>query len=97
MMTEDVMTKIVARDDFGGIIARAGLTRTELARQANISTRTLDALARKETYGRTGAVRESTAWKVAHAYAKLKTVTSEAAFAHLFVEVEVEDDEGNEQ
>ena len=83
-MLAEVTMKIVARNDFGSVIAKAGLTRTEVAREANVSVRTLDSLARKETYQRTGAVRESTAWKIAHGYAKLKSVAPDAAFDALF-------------
>jgi hypothetical protein len=88
MINEQVATMTIkARPDFGSIIARAGLTRTEVAREANISTRTLDALARPETYDRTGALRESTAWKIARALAKLTDQTPNDAFNLLFVEV----------
>ena len=89
MVNEQVVAMAIkVRPDFGSTIARAGLTRTEVARQANISTRTLDALARPETYDRSGALRESTAWKIARAMAKLTEQTPEATFSQLFVEVE---------
>ena len=91
MINEQVATMTIkARPDFGSIIARAGLTRAEVAREAAISTRTLDALARPETYDRTGALRESTAWKIARALARLTSQEPEAAFNQLFVEVESE-------
>lgn len=88
MINEQVATMTIkARPAFGSLIARAGLTRTEVARAADISTRTLDALARPETYDRTGVLRESTAWKIARALAKLTDQAPEAAFNQLFVEV----------
>jgi hypothetical protein len=49
MINEQVVTMAIkARPDFGSQIARAGLTRAEVARAADISTRTLDALARPD-------------------------------------------------
>lgn len=91
MVNEQVVTMTIqARPDFGSIIARAGLTRSEVARAADISTRTLDALARPDTYKRTGALRESTAWKIARALARLTDQDPEVAFNLLFVEVEPE-------
>jgi hypothetical protein len=87
MIAEDTM-KIRAREEFGSIIARAGLTRPELASAAGISTRTLDSLARPEGYGRSGSTREVTAWKIARGFARLTEQTPEAAFDRLFVEVE---------
>lgn len=87
-MTEIMAMKIKARPDFSSIIARAGLTRSEVARQANMSTRTLDALARPEIYDRVGTLRESTAWKLARAFGKLTDRTPDEAFALLFVEVD---------
>jgi len=89
MVNEQVVTMAIrARPDFSSQIARAGLTRSEVARAADISTRTLDALARPETYKRTGALRESTAWKIARALATLTSQAPEAAYNQLFVEVE---------
>jgi len=87
-MIEATMNKIKARPDFGSIIARAGLTRSEVARAAGISTRTLDALARPETYDRSGSLRESTAWKIARGFATTAALTPEEAFSVLFVEVD---------
>jgi hypothetical protein len=87
-MTEIVTMKIKARSDFGSIIARAGLTRAEVARVTGMSTRTLDALARPEIYDRSGTTRESTAWKIARSFAKLTDQAPDAAFNQLFVEVE---------
>ena len=86
LVIEDAMQTIKARPDFGSLVARAGLTRSEVARAADVSTRTLDALARPEIYNRSGAVRESTAWKIARGFAQLTQQTPEQAFNALFVE-----------
>ncbi len=82
------MARIKARDDFGSIIARAGLTRPQLGQAAGVSTRTLDSLARPAGYSREGYAREVTAWRIARAFAQLTNTTPEAAFAALFIEVE---------
>jgi DNA-binding XRE family transcriptional regulator len=83
---EAPMARIKARPDFGSAIARAGLTRTEVARAAGVSTRTLDSLARPSGYGREGYTRESTAWKIARGFAQLTTTAVEIAFSKLFIE-----------
>lgn len=93
-IAEDVM-KIKARPDFGSLIARAGLTRPELSRVSGISTRTIDALARPEGYGRDGSTREVTAWKIARGFAQLTDRSPEDAFQVLFVEVD-ESEGGND-
>jgi DNA-binding XRE family transcriptional regulator len=80
------MARIKARAQFGSVIARAGLTRAEVANAAGVSTRTLDSLARPEHYGREGYTRESTAWKIARGFAGLTSATAETAFDSLFVE-----------
>jgi len=83
---EATMARIKARDDFGSAIARAGFTRSEVARAAGVSTRTLDSLARPAGYGREGYAREVTAWKIARGFATLTQQPPEAAFSRLFVE-----------
>jgi hypothetical protein len=86
-MLEEVTTMTIkARSDFGSIIARAGLTRSQVARVADVSTRTFDALARPEIYDRSGTLRESTAWKIARGFAQLTQQTPDDAFNALFVE-----------
>jgi enhancing lycopene biosynthesis protein 2 len=92
-MVETMAMRTKARDNFGSVIARAGLTRSEVATAAKVSTRTLDALARPAGFGREGYTRESTAWKVARGFAQLTGQTADAAFAALFVEVD--DDAGD--
>jgi DNA-binding XRE family transcriptional regulator len=88
MLVEVAMQTIKARPEFGSLIARAGLTRAEVARAADVSTRTLDALARPDIYKRSGAVRESSAWKIARGFAQLTQQTPDEAFHVLFVEDE---------
>ena len=89
MVIAEVLTmKTKARPEFSSVIARAGLTRSEVARTAGLSVRTLDALARPEIYDRSGTLRESTAWKLARGFAQLTQQTPEQAYSALFVEVE---------
>jgi DNA-binding XRE family transcriptional regulator len=91
-IAEELMARIKARPDFSSIIARAGLTRTEVAKAAGVSTRTLDSLARPSGYGREGFTRESTAWKIARGFAQLTNAATEAAFAQLFLEAPDQDE-----
>lgn len=84
-----IMKRIRARPDFSTIIARAGFTRTELAKASGISPRTIDSLANPAGYGREGYTRELTAWKVAKGFAQLTGMTEDDAYARLFVEEEV--------
>lgn len=85
------MPRIKARPTFGSVVARAGLTRPELAAAARISARTIDALANPAAAHRQGFAREVTAWKIAKGFAKLTQQTDDAAFAQLF-EGEVNED-----
>jgi DNA-binding XRE family transcriptional regulator len=89
---------IKARPNFGSTIARAGLTRPELAQAAGVSARTLDALANPGVYSRSGSTREATAWKIARGFAQLMKLTPDEAFAQLFIEeVETESEETDAQ
>lgn len=78
------MPRVKARPLFGRVIARAGLTRNEVATASGISTRTIDALANPGAAGRQGFAREVTAWKIARGFAELTKQTEDAAFAALF-------------
>ena len=78
---------VKARPDFKSVVAQAGLERPELARAAGVSTSTIHALAHPEHKGRTGVVREVTAWKIARGFAKLTDQEARAAFDALFVEI----------
>jgi hypothetical protein len=78
------MPRVKARPLFGRVIARAGLTRGQVATAAGISTRTIDALANPGAAGRQGYAREVTAWKSARGFAELTKQTDDAAFAALF-------------
>lgn len=81
---------VKARQDFKSVVAQAALERPELARAAGVSTSTIHALAHPEHKGRSGIVRESTAWKIARGFAKLTDQEPRAAFDLLFVEIEQE-------
>lgn len=84
-MTEvKAMPRIKARSTFGSVVARARLTRPELAAAAGISARTIDALANPSAAHRQGFTREVTAWKIAHGFAKLTQQSDDEAFAQLF-------------
>lgn len=78
------MARFKARSNFGSLIARAGFTRPALAQAADVSTRTVDALANPSAAGRRGNARELTAWKIARAFARKTEQTEEAAFEQLF-------------
>ena len=95
-MVEALTMKIKARPEFGSTIARAGLNRTEVAKAANLSTRTIDSLARPEHYGRDGSTREATAWKIARGFGTLTSRTAEDAFNVLFIETD-EEENGSEE
>lgn len=94
MPVKEVIVRIKARDNFGSTIARAGFTRTELSKEAGVSIRTLDALARPKGYNRTGHTREATAWKISRAFAKMTEQTPNQAYQALFIE---EKENGNAQ
>ena len=81
---------VKARDNFASVVAQAGLERPELASAAGVSISTIHALAHPEHKGRSGVVRESTAWKLSRGFAKLTSQEPRAAFDALFVEVENE-------
>lgn len=78
------MARVKARETFGRTIARAGLTRPQVAQAAGVSTRTLDALANPSAAGRQGNAREVTAWRIARGFAQLTGQTDDAAFDALF-------------
>lgn len=79
---------VKARQDFKTVVAQAGLERPELAAAAGVSVSTIHALAHPEHKGRSGVVRESTAWKIARGYAQLQSMEPRAAFDALFVVAE---------
>lgn len=84
------MPKIKARSDFARIVARAGLTRLQLAMAAGVSVRTVDGLANPGGAGRRGFARELTAWRVARGFAELTHQTDEQAFDILFESVDTD-------
>lgn len=81
---------VKVKPDFKSAVAQAGIERPQLASAAGVSTSTIHALAHPEHKGRTGVVRESTAWKIARGFAQLTSQEPRAAFDALFVEVESE-------
>jgi hypothetical protein len=85
MVVEVAMSKVRARPTFGSAIARAGITRLQLATASEVSVRTVDALANPTAAGRSGQAREITAWRIARGFARLTSQTDEAAFDALFI------------
>ena len=68
-------------------IAKVGLSKAELAREAQIGLSTLHAIINPATQpNRVGGVRPNTAWKLARAFAAHAGVSQDDAFARLFVE-----------
>jgi hypothetical protein len=80
--------RIRAREGFSHVIARAKLTRRQVADAAHVNVRTIDALANPSAAGRSGFAREVTAWKIADGLARLTGQTAEIAFESLFERVE---------
>ena len=78
---------VKARPDFKSAVAQAGVERPDLARAAGVSVSTIHALAHPEHKGRSGVVREVTAWKIARGFATLTEQDARSAFDALFVEV----------
>lgn len=85
MVTEVAMSKVKARPTFGSAVARAGITRLQLATASEVSVRTIDSLANPTAAGRSGQAREITAWRIARGFAQLTSQTDDEAFAALFV------------
>jgi len=71
------------REDFDKKIERAGLSKAELARRAEISKYTLQ----KKTSGEIPRTRGAIAWRLARSYAKERGITDEQAMLELFEEV----------
>lgn len=82
-------SKVKARPSFSSVIARAGITRLELALKAGVSVRTIDALANPNAAGRSGRTREITAWRIARGLADLTSRTDLAVYAELFEPVDI--------
>lgn len=85
MVTGVAMSKVKARPTFGSAVARAGITRLQLATAAEVSVRTVDSLANPTAAGRSGQAREITAWRIARGFARLTSQTDDAAFDMLFI------------
>lgn len=78
---------VKARPDFKSAVAQAGVERPQLAQAAGVSVSTIHALAHPEHKGRSGVVREVTAWKIARGFAQLTSQEPRSAFDTLFVEL----------
>ena len=70
------------RDDFHKKIERAGLSKAELARRAEVSKYTLQ----KKTAGQIPRTRGPIAWRVARVYATVRGISDEQAMQELFEE-----------
>lgn len=81
---------VKVRSDFRSAVAQAGIERPQLASAAGVSVSTIHALAHPEHKGRTGVLRESTAWKIARGFAQLTSQEPRSAFDALFIEIESE-------
>lgn len=77
--------RITVVDNFETLIARAGLSKEGLAREAGISRGVLYRAISPASYGSgDGAIRGTTAWKVAKAYARVLSLDDQTAFNTLF-------------
>jgi transcriptional regulator with XRE-family HTH domain len=86
-MATRARTRLRLAEDFGTLVARAGLSKREFARRSGISYATIKALENPAQHPhRTGGMRRDTAWKLAKAYAAATGVDEETAFARLVVE-----------
>lgn len=83
---------IKAQNNFEDIIAREGISRTDLAQASEVSPRTIDSLANPAGYQREGYTRPITAWKIAKGFAKLTKHNEEEAFKILFIDLRQKED-----
>ena len=71
---------------FETLIAQAGFTKASLARAANVTRGVIFHAINPTAYDAvSGGLRETTAWKIAHAYAERADLDPARAFAQLFV------------
>jgi DNA-binding XRE family transcriptional regulator len=74
-------------EDFERLIARAGLSKRELARRSGVSYATIKALENPDQHPhRKGGMHPTTAWKLAQTYAQVAAVDEDTAYARLIVE-----------
>lgn len=80
--------KLRPRSEFVAVLNKAGIRRSDLAREANLSTQTIQRLAKPESYRNNdrGYVSSVSAWRVARAFGRLAGMTDDEAFAALFIE-----------
>jgi hypothetical protein len=78
--------RITVVADFETLIARAGFTKASLARAAKVNRGVIFRAINPDAYDvGGGALRNTTAWNIAHAYAERAELDRESAFARLFV------------
>jgi hypothetical protein len=83
--------RITVVADFETLIARAGFTKESLSRAAGVDRGIIYRALNPEQYGVTGALRNTSAWNIARAYAERAELDRDSAFALLFV---VTDEQG---
>jgi hypothetical protein len=77
--------RITVVANFATLIAKAGFTKESLARAAGVNRGVIFRALSPEVYGVSGAIRDTSAWKIAQAYAERTKLDRESAFARLFV------------
>jgi hypothetical protein len=80
------------RADAPDLIARAGVTMKEFAAQAGIAAGTLHALINpaQQPLRTRGGMHRTTAWKIAHTYARAAGLDADAAYRAMIVEEPVD-------
>ena len=80
-------TRLRLAENFDMLIARAGLSKLELARRSGVGYATIKALENPaQNPRRRGGMHPTTAWKLAQTYAQVAAIDEETAFARLIVE-----------
>lgn len=79
-------TRLRLAENFDTLVARAGLSKRELAKRSGVSYATIKALENPTQHPhRKGGMHPTTAWKLAETYAKVAEVDAETAFERLIV------------
>lgn len=85
-MATRTRTRLRLAEDFDTLVARAGLSKREMARRSGVSYATIKALENPDQHPhRKGGMHPTTAWKLAQTYAQVAAVDDETAFARLIV------------
>jgi DNA-binding XRE family transcriptional regulator len=77
--------RITLSEQFETLIARAGLSKAELAQRAGVNRQVIFRALNPAPYESGGTLRGTTAWKLAQAYAEQMHTDLETAFSQLFV------------